>query len=76
MGKPLPLTLLRVINPCHLHDRNGMSLPDDTDDTRGHFATGSIYGLPQAPRASNKRLTDDLKLSGFQPLINAETVFL
>ena len=35
----------------------------------------SIYGLRQAPRAWNKRLTDDLKLSGFQPLINAESVF-
>jgi hypothetical protein len=30
MGKPLPLTLLGVINPCHLHDPNGMSQPDDT----------------------------------------------
>jgi Reverse transcriptase (RNA-dependent DNA polymerase) len=34
-----------------------------------------IYGLRQAPRAWNKRLTDDLKLSGFQPLINVESVF-
>jgi hypothetical protein len=33
MGKPLPLTLLRVINPCHLHDPNGMSLPDDINMT-------------------------------------------
>jgi Reverse transcriptase (RNA-dependent DNA polymerase) len=35
----------------------------------------SIYGLRQAPRAWNKLLTDDLKLSGFQHLINAESVF-
>jgi hypothetical protein len=35
----------------------------------------SIYGLRQAPRAWNKRLNDDLKLSGFQPLINAESIF-
>jgi Reverse transcriptase (RNA-dependent DNA polymerase) len=35
----------------------------------------SIYGLRQAPRACNKRLTGDLKLSGIQPLINAESVF-
>jgi hypothetical protein len=33
MGKPLPLTLLRVINPCHLHDPNGMWLPDDVNMT-------------------------------------------
>jgi Reverse transcriptase (RNA-dependent DNA polymerase) len=35
----------------------------------------SIYGLRHAPRASNKRLTDDFQLSGFQPLINEESVF-
>jgi hypothetical protein len=35
----------------------------------------SIYGLRQAPRAWNKRLTDDMKLSVFQPLINTERVF-
>jgi hypothetical protein len=47
MGKPLPLTLLGVINPCHLHDRNGMSQPDDTTkcflSKHGvHFATRYI----------------------------------
>jgi hypothetical protein len=35
----------------------------------------SIYGLRQARRAWNKRLTDDLKLYVLQPLINAEGVF-
>jgi hypothetical protein len=33
MGKLLPLTLLRVINPCHLYDPHGMSLPDDINMT-------------------------------------------
>jgi hypothetical protein len=45
MGKPLPLTLLGVINPCHLHDPNGMSQPDDINKTLSkhgvHFATNS-----------------------------------
>jgi hypothetical protein len=43
MGKPLPLTLLGVTNPCHLHDPNGMSQPDDITKTLSkhgvHFAT-------------------------------------
>jgi hypothetical protein len=43
MGKPLPLTLLVVINPCHLHDPNGMSQPDEINKTLSkhgvHFAT-------------------------------------
>jgi hypothetical protein len=33
-----------VINPCHLHDPNGMSQPDDITKTLSkhgvHFATG------------------------------------
>jgi hypothetical protein len=33
MGKPLPLTLLGVIYPCHLHDPKGMSQPDDITKT-------------------------------------------
>jgi hypothetical protein len=33
MGKPLPLTLLGVIKPCHLHDVWEMTRPDDTTDT-------------------------------------------
>ena len=41
VGKPLPLTLLEVMTPCHLHDPKRMALPDDTNDTLGHFATGS-----------------------------------
>jgi hypothetical protein len=43
MGKLLPLTLLGVINPCHLHDPKGMSQPDDITKTLSkhgvHFAT-------------------------------------
>jgi hypothetical protein len=46
MVKPLPLTLLRVINPCHLHDPNGMSQPDDTTKPLSkhgvHIATKTI----------------------------------
>jgi hypothetical protein len=57
-GKPLPLTLLRMINPCHLHDTNEMSLPDDTDETLAkhgvHFATlllkVTIRGHLNSPR--------------------------
>ena len=41
VGKPLPLTLLEVMTPCHLHDPKRMALPDDTNDTLGHFATTS-----------------------------------
>jgi hypothetical protein len=33
MGKPIPLTLLGVINPCHLHDVTEMTRPDDTTNT-------------------------------------------
>jgi hypothetical protein len=35
----------------------------------------SIYGLRQAPRAWSKRLTQDLRYSGNNSLINAESVF-
>jgi Reverse transcriptase (RNA-dependent DNA polymerase) len=34
----------------------------------------SIYELRQAPRAWNKRLTQDLRFAGYSPLINAESV--
>jgi hypothetical protein len=43
MGKPLPLTLLRVINPCHLHDPNGMSLPDDITKTLSKHGGSPCY---------------------------------
>jgi Reverse transcriptase (RNA-dependent DNA polymerase) len=54
-----------------------MSLPRENSLANGTVCKlkRSIYGLRQAPRAWNKRLTDDLKLPGFQPLINAESVF-
>jgi hypothetical protein len=45
MGKPLPLTLLRVINPCHLHDANGMSQPDDITKTLSKHG-GSLCYIP------------------------------
>jgi Reverse transcriptase (RNA-dependent DNA polymerase) len=35
----------------------------------------SIYGLRQAPRAWNKRLTQVLRFAGYNPLINAKSVF-
>jgi hypothetical protein len=34
----------------------------------------SIYGLRQAPRAWHKRLTQDLRFAGYNPLVNAESV--
>jgi hypothetical protein len=43
MGKLLPLTLIRVINPCHLHDPNGMSLPDDTTKTLSKHGGSLCY---------------------------------
>jgi hypothetical protein len=45
MGKPLQLTLLRVINPCHLHDPNGMPKPDDTTKTLYKHG-GSLCYIP------------------------------
>jgi hypothetical protein len=33
MGKPLPLTLLGVMNPCHLHHVREMTRIDDSTDT-------------------------------------------
>jgi Reverse transcriptase (RNA-dependent DNA polymerase) len=54
-----------------------MSLPREYSLANGTVCKlkRSIYGLRQASRALNKRLTDHLKLSGFQPLINAESIF-
>jgi hypothetical protein len=54
-----------------------MSLPREYSLANGTACKlkRSIYGLRQAPRAWNQRLTDDLKHSGFKPLINAESVF-
>jgi hypothetical protein len=42
MEKPLPLTLLGVINSSHLHDPNGMSQPDDTTKTLSKHG-GSLF---------------------------------
>jgi hypothetical protein len=54
MGKPLPLTLLGVINPCHLHDPNGMSQPDEITKlplgTGVHFATSFKFSSPLSAR--------------------------
>jgi Reverse transcriptase (RNA-dependent DNA polymerase) len=54
-----------------------MSLPRDYFLANGTVCKlkRNLYGLRQAPRAWNKRLTDDLKISGFQPLITAQSVF-
>jgi Reverse transcriptase (RNA-dependent DNA polymerase) len=61
----------------YLDEEIYMSLPREYSLANGTVCNlkRSIYGLRQAPRAWNKRLTDDLKLSGFQPLINAESAF-
>jgi hypothetical protein len=45
MGKALPLTLLGVINPCNIHDPNGMSQPDDNNNTLSKYG-GSICYIP------------------------------
>jgi hypothetical protein len=34
---------LRVINPCHLHDPNGMSLPDDITKTLSKHGGSLCY---------------------------------
>jgi hypothetical protein len=52
MRKPLPLTLLRVINPCHLHDPNGMSQPDDTNKTLSKHG-GSLCQIPPCLRVDD-----------------------
>jgi hypothetical protein len=46
MGKPLPLTLLRVINPCHLHDVRKMTQPDDTTITLSKHGDSLCYIPP------------------------------
>jgi hypothetical protein len=33
MGKPLPLTLLGMMNPCHIRDDSGIARKYDTIDT-------------------------------------------
>jgi hypothetical protein len=43
MGKPLPLTLLGVMNPCHLRDDRGMARPDDSTDTRPTCGGSLLY---------------------------------
>jgi hypothetical protein len=45
MGKPLPLTLLGVINPCHLHDVMEMTRLDDTNNTLSKHG-GSLCYIP------------------------------
>jgi hypothetical protein len=45
MGKSLPLTLLGVINPCHLHDLNGMLLQDDITKNLSKHG-GSLCYIP------------------------------
>jgi hypothetical protein len=45
MGKPLPLTLLRLINTCHLHDVRKMTQPDDTTKTLSKHG-GSLCYIP------------------------------
>jgi hypothetical protein len=58
MGKSLPLTLLGVINRCHLHDVREMTRPDDTTDTLSTYGGLLCYtvlsrtdNLPAAVRS-------------------------
>jgi hypothetical protein len=43
MGKPLPLTLLGVMNQCHLHDVREMTRQDDTTDTLSKHGGSLCY---------------------------------
>jgi hypothetical protein len=43
MGKPLPLTLLGVNNPCHLHDVREMTQPDDTTNALSKHGGSLCY---------------------------------
>jgi hypothetical protein len=54
-----------------------MRMPDGYGPAGGlvRKLKSSIYGLRQAPRAWNKRLTQDFRFAGYNPLINAESVF-
>jgi hypothetical protein len=61
-----------ILGRGNLHELTLILFPHKRDRLQ---TQRSIYGLSQAPRAWNKRLSDGLKLSGFQPLINAEIVF-
>jgi hypothetical protein len=49
MGKPLPLTLLRVISPGHLHDPNWISQPYDSTKTLSKHG-GSLCYIPPCLR--------------------------
>jgi hypothetical protein len=53
-----------------------MRMPDGYCPASGHVfkLKRSIHGLRQAPRAWNKRLTQDLRFAGYSPLINDESV--
>jgi hypothetical protein len=42
MRKPLPLTLLGEMNPCHLRDDRGIMRSDDTTDTLSTYG-GSLW---------------------------------
>jgi hypothetical protein len=65
MGNTLPLTLLRVIKPCHLHDVRKMTQPDDTTKTLSKHG-GSLCYIP--PCLS----VDDLVEQDEQYLLHSE----
>jgi Reverse transcriptase (RNA-dependent DNA polymerase) len=54
-----------------------MRMPDGCGTAGGLFCKlkRRIFRLRQAPRAWSKRLTNDLRLAGYNPLINAESEF-
>jgi hypothetical protein len=45
MGIPLPLTLLGVMNPCHLQDERDMTRSDDTTNTLSKHRGSLCYSF-------------------------------
>jgi hypothetical protein len=67
MENPLPLTLLKVINPCYIHDPNGMSQPDDTTKTISKHGDSLCYteaAISQTPYI-HEFLADPLNIQNF-----------
>jgi hypothetical protein len=54
MGKPLPLTLLGVINPCRLHDVREMTRPDNNTNTLSKHGGSLCYKDDQLRHSFSK----------------------
>jgi hypothetical protein len=75
MGKPLPLTLLWVINPCHLHDPNGMSLPDDITKTLSKHGVSLCYTCSAVQRQHFRTGPEEKSLKYVGPLFEFKRAF-